>query len=75
METAGVIVQEPGVLPVGHVVLGDKALVPAKDGSAVPTYAKRVAQADIPGIRLDDLRILSTRAKTTEFCLGSGQHG
>ena len=64
VETAGgysrgeIVVADPGVLPPGHVLIGEKALVPAKDGSAVACFAKKVRVDDAAGYKLEDLRIL-----------------
>ena len=45
-------------LPPGHVILGDKALIPAKDGSATSCGARRVLERDAVSFKLDDLRVL-----------------
>ncbi|CAK8991991.1 unnamed protein product [Durusdinium trenchii] len=64
VETAGgysrgeIVVADPGVLPPGHVLIGEKALVPARDGSAVACFAKKVRVDSAAGYKLEDLRIL-----------------
>lgn len=53
-----VVVHEPGVLPVGHVVLGDKALIPHISGAGESCLVKRVAVQDAAALKLSDLRVL-----------------
>ena len=53
-----VVSREPAPLPPGHVILGEKALVPAVDGSAVACFAKRVLESDAPSYKLEALRVL-----------------
>ena len=64
VETAGgwtrgeIIVHDPNPLPAGHLSVGDKAIVPAKDASGVPVFVKRVGVAEAPSLKLEDLRTL-----------------
>ena len=53
-----IVVHDPGALPAGSLQLGDKALVPALDGSGSACYVKHVPVSEAPNYRLDDLRIL-----------------
>ena len=53
-----IVVTEPAVLPAGHVLIGEKAIVPSRDGSAVGCFCKRVKVADAGSYKLEDLRVL-----------------
>ena len=53
-----IIVHDPNPLPAGHLSVGDKAVVPAKDASGVPVFVKRVGVAEAPSLKLEDLRTL-----------------
>mmetsp|Transcript_69667 Transcript_69667/g.109961 ORF Transcript_69667/g.109961 Transcript_69667/m.109961 type:complete len:422 (-) Transcript_69667:584-1849(-) len=53
-----VVCREPAPMPPGHVMLGEKALIPACDGSGIPCCAKRVPENEAASYRLEDLRIL-----------------
>ena len=63
-ETAGgyqraeIVARDAAPLPPGHVILGDKALIPAKDGSATSCGVRRVLERDAVSFKLDDLRVL-----------------
>ena len=56
-----IIVTEPTVLPHGHVVLGDRAIVPALPGSSSACLAIRVPQDDVARYQLEDLRVLPVK--------------
>ena len=64
LETCGgrqkgdVICVEPAVLPMGHVILGSKAVVPDLAGGNDHCMAKRVLQTEAGNYKLDDLRVL-----------------
>ena len=53
-----VICTEPSPLPVGHFLIGDRAVIPDLAGGPQGCFAKRVPQTEIPAMQLDDLRIL-----------------
>lgn len=53
-----VVCVEPAVLPVGHVRLGDRAIVPDLHGGADGCVVKRVSQVEAPNFKLEDLRVL-----------------
>ena len=53
-----IVVTEPALLPAGHVLIGEKAIVPARDGSAVGCFCKRVKVTDAGSYKLEDLRVL-----------------
>ena len=51
------ICEDPNPLPPGHVMLGEKAVVPGKQGVS-SCFAQKVPRADISRFSLEDLRIL-----------------
>ena len=64
VETAGgrsrgdIICVEPGTLPVGHVVLGSRAVIPDLNGGADSCFVRRVLQSQSSTYKLEDLRTL-----------------
>ena len=52
-----IICEDPNPLPVGHVLMGNKALVPGP-GGADACFVKKVSRAEVARYALDDLRIL-----------------
>ena len=51
-----VIATDPTPLPAGHVILGDKGIVP---DAGETVFVQKVAQTDIARFRLEDLRVSS----------------
>ncbi len=64
METGGgyvqgsVVVSDPNPLPMGHQVIGDRALIPVAGGAI---FAKKMPAADAARVANDDLRTLAVK--------------
>lgn len=56
-----VLCVEPNVLPAGHLVLGDRGIVPDPRGVGQGCFVRRVPHADVGQFALDDLRTLPVR--------------
>ncbi len=56
-----IICTDPAPLPVGHIMLGDKALVPHVSGVGDACFVKKIPVADAPNYKLEDLRVLPVR--------------
>lgn len=50
--------EDPTPLPVGHVLLGDRAVVPGLAGAGSGCFVRKVARAEVPRFSLEDLRVL-----------------
>ena len=56
-----VVCIEPQALPVGHLCLGDRALIPNPNLPGQGCFVRRVPHADAANYQLDDLRVLPIR--------------
>eukprot|EP00438_Fugacium_kawagutii_P003956 Skav200396 [mRNA] locus=scaffold1919:156792:162160:- [translate_table: standard] len=56
-----VVVVEPAALPPGHVVLGDRGVVPGLPGHVEGCMVRLVAQDEVAKYQLEDLRVLPVK--------------